>query len=52
MIAPLFASDSVEVPLTLVARIFAKTLDPQGKLKGAAFKTEAGISQDLLSIIV
>jgi hypothetical protein len=50
IIAPFPALDYVELPLTFVAITFAKTLDPQGKLYGDAYKVATGKLQDLVDI--
>lgn len=44
MIAPLPALDSIESPLIFVATIFAKMLEPYGKLNGAATKLATAIT--------
>lgn len=43
--APLPGSDSMEEPTILVATTFAKTLEPQGRLKGGERSVATGIVQ-------
>ena len=52
IIAPLPAFDCVELPLIFVAVILAKTLDPQVKLYGDAYKVATGMLHDLVDITV
>ena len=52
IIAPLPEFDYVELPWIFVAITFAKTLEPQGKLYGDAYKVATGILQDLAEITV
>jgi len=43
MIAPLPALESVESPLEFVALTLAKTLEPHGRLNGAAIRRDEDI---------
>ena len=52
IIAPLPAFDCVEFPQIFVAITFAKTLDPQVKLYGDAYKVATGMLHDLDDITV
>ena len=45
--APLPPEEVPELPMMFVANTLAKTLDPQGKLKGATVKAATGTRQDL-----
>ena len=49
--APFPGSDSIEEPTTLLATTFAKTLEPQGRVKGGERRVATGIVQ-LKAVII
>lgn len=49
--APLFGREVYEDPITLTAIIWAKTLEPLGRLKGVSVSTVIGIEQVKVALI-
>jgi hypothetical protein len=47
IIAPLPPGEAPELPIIFVANTFAKTLEPQGRLKGGVVNAATGTRQDL-----
>lgn len=45
--APFPPGEVPELPMMFVAKTFAKTLEPQGRLNGATVKAATGTRQDL-----
>ena len=50
-IAPLFASDVSDAPMALMAIICAKTLAPDGRLKGDAVNVVIGMEHENAALI-